>query len=170
MIKYILKKNKNKYATVYGKWFAYPVIEQTLDLDALAKHMAEHNTPYSQGVIRGVFTDMVKCIKEQLLEGKNVKIDDLAIFSVGIKNTKGGAVSEEEFTVSKNISSVKLRARATGELSAKALNLDATLKKASALTGNQTAGTGGESGEEPASSSSTTPYNNGGGTAPGEGD
>ena len=143
MIKYILKKCKNAKSAVFGKQFAYPVVEETLDLDALAKHMSQHNTPYSKGMIRGVLTDMVRCIKEILLEGKNVKIDDLAIFSIGIKNKKGGATSEDDFSVSKNISNVKLRARATGELTAKSLNLEATLKRATALTGGTTGTTGG---------------------------
>ena len=140
MIKYILKKCKNAKSAVFGKQFAYPVVEETLDLDALAKHMSQHNTPYSKGMIRGVLTDMVRCIKEILLEGKNVKIDDLAIFSIGIKNAKGGAETEEDFNVTKNIKSVKLRARATGELTAKSLNLEATLKRATALTGGTTGG------------------------------
>ena len=30
--------------------------------------------------------DMVNCIKELLMDGKNVKIDDLGIFSVGIRS------------------------------------------------------------------------------------
>ena len=47
--------------------------------------------------------------------GKNVKIDNLAIFSVGIKN-KEGADSEEAFNAATNIAGVKLRARATGTL------------------------------------------------------
>jgi hypothetical protein len=89
-----------------------------------------------------MLTDMVGCIKELLLEGKNVKIADLAIFSLGIKNN-GGAVSEEVFTVSKNIKGVKLRARATGELIAKSLNLEATLKKASATTKSTSTTNGG---------------------------
>ena len=137
MIKYILKKYMNPRSSIFRKWLAYPVIDETLDLAALAKHMANHSSPYSEGVIYGVLKDMVKCIKEQLLEGKNVKIDDLAIFSVGIKNSKGGADSEEVFNVTKHISSVKLRARATGELIAKNLNLDASLRKASATTASQ---------------------------------
>ena len=149
MIRYILKQNKNRFSKVYGKIFAYPVIEETLNLDDLAEHMSNHNSPFSKGVIKGLLTDMVNCIKELLLEGKNVKIDDLAIFSIGIKNAKGGAEKEEDFSVTKNISSVKLRSRATGILLAKALNLEATLKKATALTGGQTTGAGGESGEEP---------------------
>ena len=133
MILYVLKQYKNRKSPAFGKWFAFPVIEETIDLDALAEHMSNHNTPYSKGAIKGMLTDMVSCIKELLLEGKNVKIADLAIFSLGIKNN-GGAVSEDVFTVSKNIKGVKLRARATGELIAKSLNLEATLKKASATT------------------------------------
>ena len=143
MILYVLKQNKNRKSPAFGKWFAFPVIEETIDLDALAEHMSNHNTPYSKGAIKGMLTDMVSCIKELLLEGKNVKIADLAIFSLGIKNN-GGAVSEEAFTVSKNIKGVKLRARATGELIAKSLNLEATLKKASATT--KVAGNGGTTG------------------------
>ena len=140
MILYVLKQNKNRKSPAFGKWFAFPVIEETIDLDALAEHMSNHNTPYSKGAIKGMLTDMVSCIKELLLEGKNVKIADLAIFSLGIKNN-GGAVSEDVFTVSKHIKGVKLRARATGELIAKSLNLEATLKKASATT--KTSGNGG---------------------------
>ena len=133
MILYVLKQNKNEKSSAYGKFFAYPVIEETIDLDALAGHMSNHNTPYSKGAIKGMLTDMVSCIKELLLEGKNVKIADLAIFSLGIKNN-GGALSEELFTVTKNIKGVKLRARATGELTTTSLNLEASLKKATATT------------------------------------
>ena len=143
MILYVLKQNKNRKSPAFGKYFAYPVIEETINLDALAEHMSNHNTPYSKGAIKGMLTDMVSCIKELLLEGKNVKIADLAIFSLGIKNN-GGAVSEDVFTVSKNIKGVKLRARATGELIAKSLNLEATLKKASATS--KTSGNGGSNG------------------------
>ena len=148
MVRYILKQIKITSSKSYGKWFAKNVVEETITLDGLAEHMSNHNSPYSKGVIKGLLTDMIGCIKELLLEGKNVKIDDLAIFSIGIKNKKGGAASEEDFNVSKHISNVKLRARATGTLSVKALNLEATLKKAVALTGKETTGAGGESGNE----------------------
>ena len=151
MILYVLKQNKNAASKAYGKYFAYPVIEETIDLDGLAEHMANHNTPFSKGAIKGMLTDMVACTKELLLEGKNVKIADLAIFSLGIKNN-GGAASADEFTVSKNIKGVKFRARATGELVAKNLNLEASLKKASATTKAVTSGgssSGGGNSDEP---------------------
>ena len=169
MILYILRKNTNPKSAAFGKHFAYPVIEETIELDGLAEHMSNHNTPYSKGAIKGMLTDMVGCIKELLLEGKNVKIADLAIFSLGIKNN-GGAVSEEAFTVSKNIKGVKLRARATGELIAKSLNLEAQLKKASATTktigngsttgGGSTSGSGSQNGSQSGSDTgSGTPGN-----------
>ena len=134
MVRYILKQIKITGNKCFGKWFAKNVVEETIDLDALAEHMSHHNSPYSKGVIKGLLTDMIACIKELLLEGKNVKIDDLAIFSLGIKN-KEMALKEEDFTVSKNISGVKLKARATGDLMSKSLNLEATLKKATFVNG-----------------------------------
>ena len=111
--------------------------------------MTEHNTPFSKGTIYGVLCDMVKCIKEQLLAGNNVKIDDLAIFSVGIRNSRGGAESEEEFNTNKNIEGVKLRARATGDLSPTLLNLDASLKKVTAVGSTTTSGSNGNETTDP---------------------
>ena len=137
MVRYILKQIKIASSRAYGKWFAKNVVEETINLDGLAGHMSNHNSPYSKGVIKGLLTDMVSCIKELLLEGKNVKIDDLAIFSLGIKN-KLTADSEEAFSVTKNVECVKLRARATGELMSKSLKLDATLKKAQYVNGKLT--------------------------------
>ena len=139
MIRYILKKCKNNKLPIFGKWFAYPVIEETITEEGLAEHMASHNTPFSQGAIKGMLTDMINCIHELLLEGKNVKLTNLAIFSIGIKNAKGGALSEETFSVQKNVQGVKLRARATGIMLAKGLSLVSSLKKALALSGASTA-------------------------------
>ena len=137
MIRYILKQNQSEGTSTFGKWYAYPVVEETMTLADLAKHMEEHNSGFSEAMCTGVIKAMVKCIKEQLLAGKNVKIDDLAIFSIGIRN-KEGAASEKEFTIAKNIDGFRLRARGTGEFSAKTINLEATLKKASALLGDGT--------------------------------
>ena len=97
--------------------------------------MSGHNTPFSPCAIKGMLTDMVICVRELALQGIAVKIDNLAIFSIGIKN-KLGADTEKDFSITKNIEGVKLRARATGELMSDKLNHDATLKKATALAGD----------------------------------
>ena len=111
--------------------------------------MAKHNTPFSPGVIKGVLADMVACIKELILDGKNVKLDDLAIFSVGIVSDHG-AESAEAFKVSEHVKGLKLRARATGELSNAQINLEGQLKEALPYSVTETAGTttGGGSGQE----------------------
>lgn len=135
MIRITLYQNTNqKNEQAFGKWYPRPTADETVDLDDLAKHMASHNSPYSPGVIKGIMTDMVSCIKELLLDGKNVKIDDLAIFSAGIRSN-GGADSEKDFLVSKHVAGIKLRARATGELSTGKLNPDAVIRKYSLTTG-----------------------------------
>ena len=141
-----------------GLWYARPVINETFDMDSLAQHMSKHNTPFSPGVIKGVLADMVTCVKELILDGKNVKLDNLAIFSVGIVSN-GGAASAEEFSVSANIKGLKLRARATGELSNTQINLEGTLREqreyylgessTSSGGGNSGGGTGsGDDGQE----------------------
>ena len=138
MIQYVLKKNVNeKMPNAYGKYFAYPIITETYDIDKLVDHMASHNTPFSRGAIKGMITDMVACIRELVLQGIAVKIADLAILSIGIKN-KAGAATEKEFTIAKNIEGLKMRARGTGDFSCLNLSLDGTLKKASALLGDGT--------------------------------
>ena len=72
---------------------------------------------------------MISCTKELILDGKNVKLDDLAIFSVGIVSKKG-ATSAAAFTLADNVKGLKLRARATGELSNAQINLEGQLKEA----------------------------------------
>ena len=54
MLRYKLYQNNNQKSTQYGKWYARAVCEQTYNLETLAKHMSEHNTPFSAGVIKGV--------------------------------------------------------------------------------------------------------------------
>ena len=131
-----VRQYKNeKMPEANGLWFAYPVITETIDINGLAAHMASHNTPFSKGAIKGMLTDMVTCVKELASQGFAIKIDDLAIFSIGIKN-KVGAKSEKEFNAAKNIEGFKLRARGTGEF--KATNLDISIKRLSSLTGDNT--------------------------------
>jgi len=101
MIRYKKYQMTGEKSPLKGLWYARPLIEDTFDTERLAKHMANHNTPYSEGLIKGVLTDMISCTKELILDGKNVKLDDLAIFSVGIVSRKGAA-SAADFTLADN--------------------------------------------------------------------
>lgn len=156
MVLFVLRQNKNeKMPDANGLFYAFPVVTETYDIDQLAEHMAAHNTPFSAGAIKGMLTDAITCIRELVLQGIAVKIDNLAIFSLGIKN-KAGARSEDEFSVTKNIEGVKLRARATGDLMSASLKLDATLKKATALAGAASS-SDGDGGTTPSGGGSSTP-------------
>ena len=136
MIRIVIYQNQNpKVEEAYKKWYPRVVADETIGLDELAEHMASHNTPFSKGAIKGILTDAVVCTKELLLLGKNVKFPDLAIFSIGLK-VKEGAPTKEDFTVAKYISGLKLRARATGELSS--ANLDTTIRRVDAVKADST--------------------------------
>lgn len=147
MIRYKKYQNQTKSTPLSGKWLARAVADETLDTRALAEHMAKHNTPYSQGAIHGVLKDMTSCIKELLLDGKSVKIDDLAIFGVGIRSK--AAETLEEFSLEKNITGMRLRARATGNLSTTNLKLDSQLKQQAEYQKPTASGGGSDSGNTP---------------------
>ena len=160
MIEYDLKKNNNKKnVKANGKYYAKPHISETVDLDELADHMHGHNSPFSAGTIKGILIDAVTHIKELLLMGKNVKLDNLAIFYISIKN-KMGAEKADDFTVSKNIEGVRMKARATGDFRSVNLNLDANLKKYGAKKKKSSTTTDSGSTTDPGSDSGST-------TAPG---
>ena len=168
MIRVVLYQNTNaKIKEAYNKWFPRVVSDETIGLEELAEHMANHNTPYSKGAILGMLTDAVGCTKELLLLGKNVKFPDLAIFSLGLK-VKGGADKKEDWTVAKYIEGLRLRARATGEL--KTSNLDTTIKRVDAVKSSSSKNPADDSttGDTTPGGGNTTP--GGGGTTPGGGD
>lgn len=118
-------QNKNSKSVAYGKWFARAVtIGKTINIDELAKHMSEHNTPFSEGTIVGILRDMVKCIRELNLNGQPVKIDNLAIFSAHVENRGGWQKLEDvNLTVGMTddkgkpagIQSIRQCAQATGD-------------------------------------------------------
>lgn len=127
MIRYKIYENKNKKSAGYKKFYARAVSEETINLRQLADYMATHNVPFSKGCIYGVLRDMVACIKEIIIDGKNVKIDDLAIFSAGLRTS--GAETLEGFNPAKNIKNIKLRSRATGVLRTPKLSGDANVRE-----------------------------------------
>jgi len=132
MIQYVLMQSKSSIEALSGLWYPLAISTETIDLEGLAKHMSMHNTPFSRGAIKGILVDMVSCIKELLLEGKNVKIDDLAVFSVGIKSK--AVEKPEEFSVATDVKGVRMKALATGELSRKSMSMEAVLKEKSDYT------------------------------------
>lgn len=127
MIRYKLHQDNRESSKTNGKWYARAVCEETYDTERLAAHISSHSSPFSAGVIHGVLKDMIACIKELVMDGKNVKLDDLAIFSAGISTSP--ADSPAEFTASANIKCVRLRARATGTLRTAVLTREAKTKQ-----------------------------------------
>ena len=138
-IKYKIYKN-NSMAGEKGKYYARAYHDETIGLEELAQHMSEHSSPYSKGTIYGVLKDMVACVKELLLDSKKVKLDDLAIFSIGL--TSKPAESPMAFKASANIVKATINALGTGEISKKQLDMDARFAEVGEYTRGDVPGTG----------------------------
>jgi len=142
MIELYLTRNNNETSEAYGKYYPRVSYKQTMNIHDMAKHMAEHNTPFSEGTIEGILRDFVKCTREQTLMGNTVKVDDLAIFKVSAIGNGCAKLydAETDKTISASIgtikktdktgpsvASLKLLAQATGEYTRDELNKVAKL-------------------------------------------
>ena len=142
MIELYLSKNQNEGLAAYGKYYPRVSYKQTMNIHDMAKHMAEHNTPFSEGTIEGILRDFVRCTREQTLMGNTVKVDDLAIFKVSVIGNGSillydpdtdKTISASIGTIGRNdktgpaVQSLKLLAQATGEYTRDELNKVAKL-------------------------------------------
>ena len=82
---YLSKVTESSESEQAGKLYARVSYKQTLSVQDMAHHMAEHNTMFSEGSITGILIDFVKCVREQVLMGNTVKIDNLAIFKATVE-------------------------------------------------------------------------------------
>lgn len=137
MIELYLSQNKNTTSEAFGKFYPRVSYKQTLNIHDMAKHMTEHNTPFSEGTIEGILRDFVKCTREQTLLGNSVKVDDLAIFKVSVIGNGATLLYDKDTDktitasigmIGKNdntgpaVQSLKLLAQATGEYTRDELN------------------------------------------------
>ena len=107
MITYQLQKNNNQYNSSYGKYYARAV-HQKVTFAEFITHMAQHHCAFSEATIRGVLIEMETCLRELLLEGKAVYMDELGIFSLGIENAPKGCANAYDFNVARNIKALHL--------------------------------------------------------------
>ena len=151
MLELNITKNTDQTSQAkYGKYYARVEYKKTMSIHDMAKHMAQHNTPFSEGTIEGILRDFVHCTREMCLMGNTVKIDDLAIFKCSIE-ANGLQLAEDykincglgtiptkspdstgvpDFTKQAQyaVKSAKLLAQATGEFTKKELNSDSTFR------------------------------------------
>lgn len=98
------------------KYYAVAQARETLDIDLLSQHMAEHGSPFTEGTIIGVLRDLVNCGTELLRQGYAIKLDGLATLRVTY-NSLG--VDEVDDAVAANI--VK-KVNLIADFAAKAVN------------------------------------------------
>jgi len=173
---YLSKVTETSETEQAGKTYARVSYKQTLSVQDMAKHMAEHNTMFSEGSITGILIDFVKCVREQVLMGNTVKIDNLAIFKATVEanpletlydadqdkvaTATIGTLAEGQKT-GPAVKTVKLLAQSTGDFTREELKKDVKLSWTDKAK-SEIAAAKGES-----SSSGDSSQQSGGGTTPG---
>ena len=99
---YMLPNQMNKEEA--PKAYAKAQVKEVMTFRQFVAHIAEHGG-HKRGQVKGVLSDTCSCLVEQLLEGKNILLDDLGNFWISL--TSMGAENCEAFT-SKNITGVKI--------------------------------------------------------------
>ena len=186
---YLSKVSETSQSELAGKIYARVDYKQELSVQDMAKHMAEHNTSFSEGTITGILIDFVKCIREQVLMGNTVKINNLAIFKATVEgnglDTLYDAQADKVVTASIGtlkdgdktgpaVKVIKLLAQSTGDFTREELKKDVKFSFTD-KTKAEIATAKGESGSSaPSSGSSDVPGGGSsdipgsGGTTPGE--
>lgn len=139
MLKYQIYQSQLKGSTAYGKFYARVVSDQTISVADIAEHMHNHHTPFSTGTIKGILFDAIACTKELLLEGKRVQWDNLASFGTSIEHTMGAA-TPDEYSVNRNVKSVRLIAQGIGGFSKNVLTGNASLRESNSYVSPKTPG------------------------------
>ena len=122
--------------TAAPKAYAKAQMRELMTFTKFINHIASHNGVFSRGTVKGVLSDAVACLVEQLLEGKKIQLGELGNFWISLTST--GAETMENFSAS-NIKEVNiiftpgedfenLRSRAEFNLVASRVAQAATLK------------------------------------------
>ena len=119
-LKLNLYRNTMTTSKGYGMIYARVENDKPMTIEQLAQHMHDHNSPYETGLIIGILTNMVKCIRELALEGKPVKLDNLAIIKCQVESK--GAESYLAYDLGKHVKNIRLSTMATGDFSRAELN------------------------------------------------
>ena len=169
---YLSKVTETSESEQAGKLYARVDYKQSLSVQDMAHHMAEHNTAFSEGLITGILIDFVRCVREQVLNGATVEANALEtlydaqndkVAQATIGNLAEGAKTGAA------VKTIKLLAQSTGEFTRDELKKDVKL----AWTDKTKAEIAAAKGENPNSGSTggggsnTNPTNptNGGGSS-----
>lgn len=91
--------------TAAPKAYAKAQMRELMTFTKFVNHIASHNGVFSRGTVKGVLSDAVACLVEQLLEGKKIQLGELGNFWISLTST--GAETMESFSAS-NIKEVNI--------------------------------------------------------------
>ena len=100
------KEDLELVKTEVQKAFAVAQYAEVMNIEKFAKHISTHGCVYSRADISAILYMAVDCMREQLLEGKKIRLGDLGDFYVSLSSK--GAENANAFTA-QNITDVKVQ-------------------------------------------------------------
>ena len=106
---YDIYRNVKSGSISEGRYFGRVLQTETLNTAKLARHIAEHGSPYTQDVVEGVLRKAESCILELILDSKKIKIDGLGTFYITGENQKHGTISIAKFNPKTSFKGLHIR-------------------------------------------------------------
>ena len=85
--------------------FAIAQYTDVMNIEKFARHISTHGSVYSRADIAAILYLAVDCMREQLLEGKKIRLGDLGDFAINL--TSKGAETADKFSA-QNITGVNV--------------------------------------------------------------
>lgn len=86
------------------RYYASPQVSDNVSMNEFCRHIASHGSVYSRADVQSVLSQAVDCLREMLLDGKQVSLGDLGSFRIGLSSM--GTVTPEDFNPLHHIKSV----------------------------------------------------------------
>ena len=101
-----LIQNKNEeMPKAFNKWYARPVVTETVDLDYIAERI-QRNSTAKKSDAKAVLTEMVEVITDALQSSQRVHINGFGTFKIGLSSK--GVSTVKDFSITENLKGVRV--------------------------------------------------------------
>ena len=104
-VHYRLYQNMNQKSDYFQKWYGKAVHMGTMETDDIAE-IIQRNCSMKKSDVKAVIEELVEVVRDQMQEGKRVKLNGFGSFKVGLSTTR--ADTAEKFDPQKNIKSLHI--------------------------------------------------------------
>ena len=104
-VRFRLWKNKNSKSNGFNKWYGRSYTPDTVNTEMLAQKISARCTVTEMDTL-AVLRGLSQVMTEEMQAGRRVTLDKIGAFKIALNTT--GAQSEDKFSVTKNVKSLRV--------------------------------------------------------------